>query len=242
MYNPADIIIKGVKQLGLSLPNGAVDSFILYSDILLEKRQNVNLTAINTSQDISTVHFLDSLSLLNIMDFKNKYVLDIGSGAGFPGIPLKIAEPSIKLTVLDATKKRIDFLQNLCHDLKLDVHCIHARAEDAAASGQQEQYDMREKYDIVVSRAVADLSILSELCIPFLQVGGIFLAMKSINSDDEISNARNAISKLGAEITCVTPYNIPLIEIKHCVVIIRKISPTPDTYPRRFAAIKKRSL
>ena len=164
-------------------------------------------------------------------------VIDIGSGAGFPGIPLKIADPSVDFTLLESNGKRITFLTKLCAALGVSAAFIHARAEESSHSP-----DVRECFDAAVSRAVASLNVLCELCLPFVRVGGLFLAMKGADSDAEIAEAENAIRSLGARFAGNYDYIIPGTDITHRVVIIEKVSPTPDAYPRRFARISKNPL
>jgi len=231
------IISQGTKKLNIELPPGNEAAFRAYYDFLEKRGQSVNLTAISGAEEVARLHFLDSVALLNAADFKRKAVIDIGSGAGFPGVPLKLAEPSITLTLLDATGKKIAFLTELCAELGIEANCITARAEEAAHLPE-----MREKYDVAVSRAVARLNTLSELCLPFIRVGGIFVAMKSIDSEDELAEAQNAIKELGAELCGQYDYTIPDTDITHRAVLIQKTSETPDKYPRRFAKIQKSPL
>jgi len=232
-----EIVASGAAELGITLPPGALAKFDTYYSFLEKRGREFNLTAITGEKDVARLHFLDSMALLKIFDFKNVKAIDVGSGAGFPGIPLKITEPSIKLTLLDATLKRVSFLSELCGILELDAACIHARAEEAA-----HEPDKREQYDIAVSRAVAELNILCELCLPFIQVGGSFFAMKSIDTGDEVNQANEAIEKLGGEISGFFDYSIPGTGMTRRVVHIKKISKTPGSYPRRFARIKREPL
>ena len=171
-----------------------------------------------------------------MFDFKGKKVADVGTGAGFPGIPLKLVEPSIDLTLLDSLNKRIDFLKEVCSALDLkQVECIHGRAEEFAA-------DHRESYDVVTSRAVANLQMLSELCLPLVKEGGYFLSMKSVESEEEINSAKKAIATLGGKIEKCVDYTIPGTDVSHRLVLIKKVAPTPKKYPRAFAKIKKSPL
>jgi len=231
------IIEQGAKELYIDLPPEAGAAFRAYYDFLEKRGQTVNLTAISGAGEVACLHFLDSLALIGCTSFKESRVIDIGSGAGFPGIPLKVAEPSIDLTLLDATGKRISFLSELCVELGLEAACVNARAEEAAHFPE-----LREQYDIVVSRAVARLNILCELCLPFVRVGGTLIAMKSIDSDGEVKEAQNAIKLLGAELQENFDYTIPGTDITHRAVLISKIEATPEKYPRRFAKIQKASL
>ena len=220
--------------MGIALPAAAIAAFDSYYSLLEKSGKSFNLTTITGVEDVARLHFLDSLALLMATDFKNAKVIDIGSGAGFPGLPLKLAEASIDLALLDATAKRIAFLSELCAVLEVAATCLHARAEEAA----RELY-LREQFDIAVSRAVAQLSVLSELCLPFVRVGGIFLAMKGIGSSGELEEALGAIHEMGAEYEGTLDYALPETNISHRIIKIRKISPTPKHYPRRFAKIQK---
>ena len=227
------IIAQGAKDLKVILPPGAGAAFRAYYDFLENRGQNVNLTAISGVGEVAKMHFLDSIALLNVAKFKNAKVIDIGSGAGFPGIPLKIVEPSVDLTLLEPTGKRVDFLMGLLDKLGIDATVIKARAEELAR-----EPDKRELFDIVLSRAVAKLNILCELCLPFVCIGGLFIAMKGIDTTDEINDAQNAIKTLGAEPHSHSDYTIPGTAVTHRAVIIRKIKTTQDKYPRRYAKIK----
>jgi len=231
------IIEQGVEELNIELPPDAVAAFRAYYSFLEKHGQHVNLTAISGVEEVARLHFLDSLALLNITAFEHKNVIDIGSGAGFPGVPLKIALPSIALTLLESKGKRIVFLSELCDEIGITAECLYARAEEAA-----HKPDMRERYDIAVSRAVARLDALCELCLPFICIGGLLIAMKGVDSGDEISQAQNAVKTLGAELQGVCDYRLPGTNIIHRAVLIRKILKTPDKYPRRFARIQNSPL
>ena len=238
MGSIAQIVTLGAQELGLTLPPGAPEQFELYYKTLAERGKNVNLTALTGEQDVARLHFLDSIALLNATDFTDARVIDVGSGAGFPGVPLKIAQPSLQLTLLDATGKRVDFLSELCAQLGLEASFLHARAEEVSHESEH-----REQYDIAVSRAVARLNVLSELCLPFVRPGGMFVAMKSLDGvTDELAQAAPALEKLGAQLHGQYSYTIPGTDITHCAAVIRKLSPTPTEYPRRFARIKKQPL
>lgn len=228
------LLREGLASLGL--PDDGIPSLLRFSELLVEKNKVMNLTAITEPADIATLHFLDCASLLPLAEWKGKTVVDVGTGAGFPGMPLRILEPSIRLTLLDSLNKRIDFLQEVCEDLELtDVACVHGRAEEFAAH-------RRESFDIAVSRAVANLQMLSELCLPLVKVGGSFLSMKSVESDQELEAAKKAISILGGEISEVKDYAIPGTDVRHRLILIKKIKETPKKYPRAFAKIKKNPL
>jgi len=223
--------------LNIELPPGTEAAFRTYYDFLEKSGQDVNLTAISGAKEVASLHFLDSIALLNTAEFKNASIIDIGSGAGFPGVPLKLAEPTIDLTLLDATGKRVSFLSELCTALGIEATFIKARAEEAA-----HETATREQYDIVVSRAVARLNILSELCMPFVKVSGTFIAMKTVDSVDELTEAQNAIKTLGGELQEHYDYKVPGTDITHRAVLIRKTEKTYEKYPRRFARIQKSPL
>ena len=220
----------------LALPTDAAVPLMAFSARLLETNKVMNLTAITEPEDVARLHLLDCAALLNITDFRGKRVVDVGTGAGFPGMPLRILEPDFDLTLLDSLGKRIAFLQQVCDEMGLQrVTCVHARAEEFAAKH-------REQYDIATSRAVAALNVLCELTLPLVKVGGRFLAMKAVDSDDEIRAAKSAIAQLGGKVEDIRDYTIPGTDITHRVVVIGKVKPTPAAFPRAFAKIKKAPL
>ena len=217
----------------LLLTEDQLDTFERFGKLLLEKNQVMNLTAITEPEKVAELHFFDSLALLNAADFKGKRVIDVGCGAGFPGVPLKIAEPTIKLTLLDSLGKRTDLLRQILPELGLDASVVTARAEEFVST-------CRERFDLAVSRAVARLNVLCELCLPYVKVGGCFLAMKGQLADVELEEAKKAISILGGTVERVYAYDVE--NAVHRAVVIRKEKPTPAKYPRAFAKIKKAPL
>lgn len=220
----------------LALPTDAAVPLMAFSARLLETNKVMNLTAITAPEDVARLHLLDCAALLHMADFRGKRVVDVGTGAGFPGMPLRILEPDFDLTLLDSLGKRIAFLQRVCDEMGLQrVTCVHARAEEFAAKH-------REQYDIATSRAVAALPVLCELTLPLVKVGGRFLAMKAVDSDEEIRGAKSAIAQLGGTVEDIRDYTIPGTDITHRVVVIGKIKPTPGAFPRAFAKIKKAPL
>ena len=229
-----EVLQEGLPALGMG--EDRIPQLIEFSRLVLEKNQVMNLTAITEPREVATLHLLDSLALAAHEELAGKKIIDVGTGAGFPGMPLAIALPGVDMTLLDSLNKRIDFLQEVCNALSLqDITCVHARAEEFAAAH-------RESYDFAVSRAVAALPVLCELCLPLVKVGGAFLAMKSSHSQEETDQAAKAISLLGGKLERVTDYSIPTTDVTHRLLTIRKVSPTPKKYPRRFAQIKKQPL
>ena len=230
-----EILKSGAPEMGV--PLGDIEKFRVYYKLLERRNREFNLTAITDENDAAQKHFLDSLGVLKSADFAGKSVIDVGCGAGFPGFPIRIAEPTVSLTSVDSTEKKVAFLEEVNAALSLGVKCLHARAEEL---GQDPAY--RERYDIAVSRAVARLNVLCELCLPLVKPGGKFLAMKALDSDEEIGEARAGIEKLGGMIARVDEYDIPGTELRRRVVVIEKHRKTPEKYPRRFGTIKKQPL
>ena len=227
-------LISGAQALGLQLNEGQIAAFARYCDLLIEKNAVMNLTAITAPAEIARLHFLDSLALLRLADFREKRVLDVGCGAGFPGVPLLLGEPSVRLSLLDSTAKRMQWLSDeLLPALGLTAECLTGRAEELIEG-------RREAFDLCVSRAVARLNVLCELCLPYVKVGGSFLAMKGPAAADELAEAEKAIRILGGRLREIAEY--PLGDAVHRVVVIDKTRPTPAKYPRRYAKIKQQPL
>ena len=228
-----EFLTRGLTQLGLS-PD-AVPQLEAYAAALLEKNRVMNLTAITAPQDVATLHLLDCAALLTMADLRGKRVIDVGTGAGFPGMVLRILEPDFDLTLLDSLGKRIDFLKEVCSQLGLArVDCVHARAEEYAAGHRQQ-------YDIAASRAVANLNVLCELALPLVKVGGNFLAMKGSSGEEELAVARGAIKKLGGEYKETRTLHLPGGDTR-TLILCKKISQTPTAYPRNGGKIAKSPL
>ncbi len=234
------LIFDGLNQLKLSdkVPADAAQKLAHYGQLLLEKNQVMNLTAIRDQVGVAQLHMLDSAALLTIADLEGKSLIDVGTGAGFPGMVLKTLVPSLSLTLLDSLKKRLDWLEEVGTSLGLEeVSTVHARAEEQAMVA-----GYRDSYDIVTARAVADLRFLAELCLPYAKVGGLFLSMKSTGSDEEIQQAEGCIAHMGGKVVEVIDYTIPSTNVVHRVLVIQKIAPTPKGYPRKWAKIQKSPL
>ena len=234
------LIGSGLAELGLSgqVPEAAPALLEQFGRLLLKKNDVMNLTAIIRPRDVATLHMLDCAALLDCAGFQYKTLIDVGTGAGFPGVPLKILVPTLHVTLLDSMNKRLDWLEEVCDELNLSgVAPIQGRAEEA---GQVPTF--RGQYDFAAARAVADLRTLSELCLPFVKVGGYFLAMKGTDCDAEIDSARPAIHALGGEVEQCVDYAIPHTQVSHRVVLIKKKSSTPSQYPRKWVKIQKSPL
>lgn len=227
-------LVNGLPELGVSLTGQQVDQLCRYGELLLEKNQVMNLTAIREPDKVATLHFLDSIALLKAVDFQNKSIVDVGCGAGIPGLPLKLAEPSLNLTLLDSLGKRMNWLEGeVLPELGISARCVTARAEEFVQ-------EAREHYDIAVSRAVARLNILCELCLPLVKKGGCFVAMKGQLAEEELAEAEKAIRTLGGQTEAVFEY--PCDGAVHKALVIRKVSATPAAYPRVYGRIKKNPL
>lgn len=234
-----NMLKEGSSQLGVDLDQKQIDQFMKYKEILLEWNQKMNLTAIEDDKEIIIKHFLDSISCSKSEVIVNSgRVIDVGTGAGFPGIPLKIIFPNIELTLLDSLNKRIGFLKEVGNQLGInDIEYVHGRAEDV---GQNKNY--REKFDFAVARAVAPLNILLEYCLPFVKVGGYFICQKGSKLIEEMEESKVALKVLGAEVIKQIEVPLPFSDISHNIVIIRKIKQTSTKYPRKAGKPSKEPI
>lgn len=230
---------EGLNELEIELSEKQFEQFETYYDMLVEKNKVMNLTAITELNEVITKHFLDSLALVMAVDPEDiSRLIDIGTGAGFPGIPLKIAFPHIQITLLDSLSKRINFLNEVIDSLKLkNIEAVHGRAEDLAHEKKH-----REKYDVCVSRAVSNLPVLSEYCIPFVEVGGLFISYKSQDVTSECKKSEKAVEKLGGVMADVVLFDLPDSDIERSLVVIEKEYHTPKIYPRKAGVPEKKPL
>ncbi len=226
-------LLQGLPQLGLSLSDETCTKLCDFGQAVVEQNKVMNLTAITEPTQVAKLHLLDSISLLTLQDLSGKKMIDVGCGAGFPGVPVKIACPGVQLTLLDSLGKRMAWLEQVLPTLGVEAECVTARAEEAVIS-------RREQYDVATSRAVARLNILLELTAPYVKVGGTVLAMKGSAAREELAEAKNAIRKLGLQLEKVAEF--PVDGTSHAVIVLRKVAPTPPQYPRRYAKIKQSPL
>lgn len=227
-----------LSEIDLQLSDKQMNQFIMYYNLLIEKNKVMNLTAITEWQEVVLKHFIDSLSIVKVHMLSGQKVIDIGTGAGFPGIPLKIAFPELDILLVDSLNKRINFLNEVISKLELDkIQAIHSRAEDVGRDIRT-----RESFDLCVSRAVANLSTLSEYCLPLVKTGGYFISYKSGAIEEESNNAKNAIFKLGGKLEKVVPFELPESDISRSFVIIKKKSNTSKVYPRTAGKPSKEPL
>lgn len=228
-----------LKELNIQINEIQKKQFDTFYSMLVEWNKVMNLTGITEYEEVIEKHFVDSLSIVNIFDLSEvNTLIDVGTGAGFPGIPLKIAFPHLKITLLDSLNKRIHFLDSVIDELKLDgIYTIHGRAEDFAKKD-----DYRERYDLCVSRAVANLSTLSEYCLPYIRIGGIFISYKSGDVDDEVLESKKAISILGGKLDNVVKFQLPGTDINRSFIKIEKIKNTGKKYPRKAGLPSKEPL
>ena len=235
----SQIFENKLNELGIALTDNQKQQFDKFYELLVEWNKVMNLTGITEYEEVNEKHFVDSLSIVKALDIKSvKSVIDVGTGAGFPGIPLKIAFPHLKVVLLDSLNKRINFLNTVIAELGLtDIKTIHGRAEDYA-----KQTEYREKFDLCVSRAVANLSTLSEYCLPYVSADGLFVPYKSGEIDEELENSKKAVKILGGKIENVVKFQLPGTEIGRSFVKIRKISNTNKKYPRKAGLPAKEPL
>lgn len=235
----AHYLNDGVRAFGLEISTEQTEMFVRYYHLLVETNKKVNLTHITGARDVALKHFVDSLSCIVVEDFAGiKKMIDVGTGAGFPGIPLKIMFPWLHLTLLDSQKKRVDFLEKVINALDLkDVDIYQERAESFGRNKEN-----REKYDLCLSRAVASLKILAELCLPLVKVGGKFLGLKGPDIEPEVNEAQNAINVLGGKIMNICKFTLPITRDGRSIVVIEKTMRTPVKYPRRPGIPAKRPL
>ena len=229
-------MLEEILREQLTADETALERFRRYYELLTEWNRVMNLTAISGEEDTARLHFLDCAALAELTELRGKRVIDVGTGAGFPGLVLKILRPELELTLLDSLEKRVRFLAAVCGELGFgDVRCLHARAEEAPA-------ELRESFDLACSRAVARLNLLTELCLPFVRVGGVFIAMKGPEAEEELQEARRGIHLLGGTPLRVADCAVPGTELRHKAVLIRKTEATPAKYPRKWGQIKKQPL
>lgn len=229
-----EILLSGAAELGINISNKSLEQLETYWHMLEEKNKVMNLTAITGEEECARLHFLDCAALLKSRTLAGKSMIDVGSGAGFPGLVLKIIEPNLKLTLLDSLGKRVDFQKEVCQALGLEVNCLHQRAEEPEG--------LLGRFDYATARAVSRMNILTELCLPYVKKGGEFLAMKGPEPEVELAEAKKAIRILGGGAVSVEKYTVPGTEAVHSIITVKKVSPTPPQYPRRWAKIKASPL
>ncbi|NEZ47862.1 16S rRNA (guanine(527)-N(7))-methyltransferase RsmG [Clostridium niameyense] len=234
-----DILKSSCNDVDIEFNEKQYNSFILYKNLIQEWNNKINLTAIIEDEEIIKKHFIDCIKIFKASPIKDaKNIIDVGTGAGFPGIPIKILREDLEVTLLDSLQKRVNFLNEVVTNLKLDnIECLHGRAEEFGRDNI-----LRQGYDVAVSRAVANLTVLSEFCIPFVKKGGYFVAMKGPSVDDEIIEAKKAIGILGAKIEDIIKINIEGTDLNHNLVILKKVKDTPNTYPRKPGTARKKPI
>ncbi|MEE0856038.1 MAG: 16S rRNA (guanine(527)-N(7))-methyltransferase RsmG [Ruminococcus sp.] len=233
-----EYLISAIDNYKISLSDEQIDQLQGYYEMLIEWNQKMNLTAITDPKEVAIKHFADSLSIFNYIDLpQNARVIDVGTGAGFPGVVMKIARPDLELTLLDSLKKRLVFLESVLNKLGLSSELIHDRAENAA-----QNIDLREGFDLAISRAVARMNVLSEYCLPFVKLSGHFAAMKGPDAQSEIQAAKNAIQILGGKIFKINEFELYENGGGRTIVLVEKIRPTPEKYPRNSGKIKSNPL
>lgn len=234
-----DLMHKAALDVGLEFNKERYDKFIKYKSILQEWNEKINLTAITEDEDIIKKHFIDSIKAFKFEGFnKANSIIDVGTGAGFPGIPIAIMKENVNIMLLDSLNKRVNFLNEVISEINLtNINTIHSRAEELS---RKDEY--RESFDIATSRAVANMSVLSELCIPYVKVGGYFVALKGPSIEEELNEAKNAIGTLGGKLEDIIKVDIEGSDLKHNLVIVKKIKSTASTYPRKSGSISKKPL
>ena len=234
-----ELLVNGARELGVELSEKQVEQFMMYKELLQEWNEKMNLTAITEDVEVITKHFLDCMTVNNALDMsEKKTVIDIGTGAGFPGLVIKIAFPHLKVTLVDSLKKRLTFLETVINELGLkDVTCVHSRAEDL---GKNKAY--REHFDICASRAVANLAVLSEYTLPFVKVGGYLIALKGQKLDEELEQGKKAVQILGGQLDEVVHTGVPFTDLDHKIAKIKKVKTTAAKYPRKAGEPTKAPL
>lgn len=233
-----DLLQNYIKDYKITLTENQYEQFQKYFELLAEWNEKMNLTAITDESGVALKHFADSLSLLNFVDIpQNSSLADVGTGAGFPGVVLKIARPDIKLTLIDSLNKRLVFLGEVCAQLGIEAELIHSRAEDGARNEK-----LRESFDFAVSRAVARMNVLSEYCLPYVKVGGAFCAMKGAQANEEFKESLNAINTLGGKLEKKYFFELPENGGERAIAVVRKVKNTPQKYPRQSGKIKAKAL
>lgn len=233
-----DLLQNYIKDYKITLTENQYEQFQKYFELLVEWNEKMNLTAITDESGVALKHFADSLSLLNFVDIpQNSSLADVGTGAGFPGVVLKIARPDIKLTLIDSLNKRLVFLGEVCAQLGIEAELIHSRAEDGARDEK-----LRENFDFAVSRAVARMNVLSEYCLPYVKVGGAFCAMKGAQANEEFKESLNAINTLGGKLEKKYFFELPENGGERAIAVVRKVKNTPQKYPRQSGKIKAKAL
>ena len=227
------------NDVELEFTEGQYEQFIKYMRLLQEWNEKINLTAITEDEEVVKKHFIDCIKAFKSDKIKNaKTIIDVGTGAGFPGLPIAIMNPNVEVTLLDSLNKRINFLNLVVRELGLkNVKTIHSRAEDGARNPE-----LREKFDIATSRAVANMAVLSEFCMPYVKKGGYFVALKGPSIDEELENGSNAIKILGGELKDIIEISIEETDLKHNIVEVKKIKTCPKTYPRKAGTVNKKPL
>lgn len=236
--NIKEILKSATADFKIQLNDTQLSQLERYFELLVEWNEKINLTAITDVEGVAIKHFADSLTFFNCVDVpENSRIIDVGTGAGFPGIVLKIARPDIELTLLDSLNKRLIFLDTVLSEIGLSSQLIHSRAEDGG-----QNIDLRESYNFVVSRAVAQLNVLSEYCLPYARLGGSFVALKGPDADNEISNAKKAVQILGGKLKKPFKFSLPNDGGERTIIVIEKNQPTPEKYPRNSGKIKAKPL